>query len=137
MNCKTCRAYDAMGYGQACPCTHINGRCTTHMKNIYAIRDRVAKEYVGNQMYLLFVFRTDQQAVRYFADAILDEKSALAKHPSDYELVKLGYIEEDNLSEPHLTSHDVLTSQDVYTVIATGDAIIATQNRQDDLHTGR
>lgn len=36
MQCTTCQRYEIMGYGQACPCIHINGRCTTpqgdHMK---------------------------------------------------------------------------------------------------------
>lgn len=91
------------------------------MRNIYAIRDRIAKDYVGNQMYVLFVFRTDQQAVRYFADAILDEKSMLSKHTADYELVRLGHIEEDNLSEP------LLTAEPEYTIIITGDALVAAQ----------
>lgn len=84
------------------------------MKFIYAIRDRLAQDLVGMQMYTLFVFRTDQQAVRYFADSILDDKSVLAKHPADYELVHLGTIAEDG----------TITSERPRIVI-TGDALIA------------
>lgn len=29
MTCKTCAVYQMMGLSQHCPCTHINGRCTT------------------------------------------------------------------------------------------------------------
>lgn len=27
--CRTCELYDLMGYGNMCPCTHVDGRCTT------------------------------------------------------------------------------------------------------------
>lgn len=85
------------------------------MKNIYAIRDRLAQEIVGLGMYVLFVFRTDQQAVRYFADAILDEKSILSKHPTDYELICVGITNElgqiQTVGEPN--------------IVITGDALIA------------
>lgn len=96
------------------------------MKQIYAIFDRVGKELVGMGMYELFVFRTDQQAVRYFSDCILDPKSILNKHPSDYELVNLGYIEQDNLSAP------LINASNNYTVVITGDALIAATTE----HTG-
>lgn len=69
------------------------------MKYIYAIRDRIANELIGSSMYILFAFRTDQQAVRYFADCILDEKSILAKHPNDYELIQLGWFAENEAQE--------------------------------------
>lgn len=91
------------------------------MKQIYAIRDRIAKDLVGMQMYILLVFRTDQQAARYFADAVNDKTSMLNKHPGDYELVKLGYLEHDNLSEP------LINAANEYTVIITGDAVVALQ----------
>lgn len=89
------------------------------MKTIYAIRDRVADEFVGLSMYMLFVFRTDQQAVRYFADAINDPTSVLNKHPSDYELVSLG-----------LVGDRLIKSSDKSVTIITGDALIAAQPLQ-------
>lgn len=82
------------------------------MKNIYAIRDRIANDLAG--YYPLSVFRTDAQAVRYFADSLAQEKGALAMHPSDYELIRLGRIEENG---------DMFA--DGTTVIITGDALIA------------
>lgn len=63
------------------------------MRTIYAIRDRVANDLVG--YYPLVTFRTDQQAIRYFADSIAMEKSALGAHPNDYELLALGTIQDD------------------------------------------
>lgn len=88
------------------------------MKTVYAIRDRIAKELIGQSMYLLFAFRTDQQAIRYFADAILDERSMLAKHPADYELVALGELHETEAGE-------ILEGGGTHTTIITGDALIA------------
>lgn len=93
------------------------------MKTIYAIRDRVANELVGMSMYMLFVFRTDQQAARYFQDAINDTSSVLNKHPSDYELVALGVIADTAEGE-------IFKTNGVGLVIATGDAILAAQQPQ-------
>lgn len=90
------------------------------MKTVYAIRDRLANDLVGAQMYTLFVFRTNQQAVRYFADAILDEKSQLAKHPGDYELIAVGEIDDNG---------ELLAAKEPL-VIITGDTLIAAQTPQ-------
>lgn len=92
------------------------------MKTIYAIRDRIANELVGMSMYMLFVFRTDQQAVRYFADAINDKTSILNKHPADYELVALGIISD--------TDDGPIMKAGPTTIIITGDALIAAQEVQ-------
>lgn len=91
------------------------------MKNIYAIRDRVAQEIVGLRMYTLMVFRTQEEAARYFADAINDQSSILNKHPGDYELIMVGHIIDDTgridgNGEPEL--------------IITGDTVIALQADQ-------
>lgn len=87
------------------------------MKTIYAIRDTIANDLVGTQMYILFVFRTDQQAERYFADAILEPTSMLAKHPSDYELIKIGDLDDEgNIIKEHGPE-----------VVTTGDTLIAAQ----------
>lgn len=83
------------------------------MKHIYAIRDRIANDLAG--YYPLVVFRTDQQAVRYFADSLQQERSALAAHPADYELIKCGSIDDDG--QLHQLERPV--------VIITGDALIA------------
>lgn len=83
------------------------------MKGIYAIRDRIANDLVGMHMYLLMVFRTQQQAGRYFSDAINDTTSILNKHPADYELIYLGQISDsgriDTLEQPeHIITGDAL-----------------------------
>lgn len=91
------------------------------MKTIYAIRDKLANELVGMNMYMLFIFRTDQQAVRYFADAINDKTSVLHKHAGDYELVALGILAQT------ANSHEVIKGTEVPVVIITGDALLAAQ----------
>lgn len=87
------------------------------MKNIYAIRDRVAQEIVGLRMYALMCFRTNEEAARYFSDAINDESSMLNKHPQDYELIHVGLVNDEGtitpLSAPQL--------------IITGDTLLALQ----------
>lgn len=87
------------------------------MKHIYAIRDRIAQDLVGVHMYLLLVFRTDQQAARYFADAINDKTSILNKHPADYELLKCGRVRDDG----------GLEGTEIPEIIITGDALLAVQ----------
>lgn len=95
------------------------------MKQIYAIRDRIALDLAGNQMYALFLFRTDQQAVRYFADAILDTSSVLAKHPADYELIHCGAISDIG----QLVMNED-TERGGPRIVITGDALMATQKPQ-------
>lgn len=85
------------------------------MKTIYAIRDRIANDLAG--YYPLATFRTDGQAVRYFADSAALDKSAIGQHPTDYELVKLGTVEDDG----------TITALARPTIVITGDALIATQ----------
>lgn len=87
------------------------------MKGIYAIRDRIANDLVGMRMYLLMVFRTPQEAARYFADAINDTTSILNKHPGDYELIHMG----------DLTDEGYIRSTDDHDTVITGDALVATQ----------
>lgn len=82
------------------------------MKYIYAIRDRVANDLAG--YFPLVCMRTDAQAVRYFGDSIASEKSAMAAHPQDYELVKLGTITDDG----RINSHDP-------EIIITGTALVS------------
>lgn len=90
------------------------------MKNIYAIKDRVADELSGLSMYLLFVFRTDAQAARYFSDAINDQSSMLNKHPADYELRRLGQLDDNKI----INVEDVL--------VITGDALVSIQQETGD-----
>lgn len=89
------------------------------MKKIYAIRDRVANDLVTMQMYSLMTFHNDQSATRYFADAILDPKSILNKHPADYELIVCGHVNQDG--------HIEQEGWDAPEIVITGSALIAAQ----------
>lgn len=89
------------------------------MKYIYAIRDRIANDLAG--YFPLVVFRTDAQAVRYFADSLAQEKGAVSAHPNDYELVHLGAIFDDGK----------ITAEEPR-IIITGSALLATRTE----HTG-
>lgn len=83
------------------------------MRTIYAIRDRVANDLVGQ--FPLVVFRTDAQAVRFFGDSMAVERSAIHAHPSDYELIKIGELDDDGQ----------LGGTGQPQIIITGDALIA------------
>lgn len=89
------------------------------MNTIYAIRDRIAETLVGMRMYTLLNFKTDQEAARYFADAINDKTSILNKHPADYELIKCGAVEDNGNIIP-------FTDGSAHLII-TGDAVVALQ----------
>lgn len=86
------------------------------MKTLYAIFDRIANELVGLRMYTIMCFRTNEEAARYFSDAINDTSSILNKHPSDYTLVRLGQI--DDLGNITATKPEL---------VVTGDTLLALQ----------
>lgn len=87
------------------------------MRRIYAIRDNVAGEITGMRMYTLMTFRTDQEAARYFADAVNDTSSILNKHPEDYELILCGDLDDGG----------TITALQTPTFIVAGNTILATQ----------
>lgn len=86
------------------------------MKTIYAIRDRIAKDLVGNFTQLV-CFRTDSQAVRYFGDSAAMQGSAIGAHLNDYELIKIADVDDEgNILTEHGPS-----------IVITGSAIVAMQ----------
>lgn len=87
-------------------------------RNVYVIWDRVSADLVGINMYALMCFRTHQEAVRYFADAINDPSSILNKHPGDYELRAIGFVTPDGN----------IHQQPSETII-TGDVLLAAQQQ--------
>lgn len=93
------------------------------MKKLYAIRDRLANELVGLRMYTVMCFRTNEEATRYFADAINDPTSILNKHPADYELLHLGLINDNG----YLGGVDGVPTKQDPVIIVTGDTVLALQ----------
>lgn len=63
------------------------------MKSLYVIRDNVAKAAAGPVM----SFAHDAVATRSFMDIAGDEKSSLVAHLEDYDLVRVGKLDEESL----------------------------------------
>lgn len=85
------------------------------MRTVYAIRDRIANDLVG--YYPLATFRTDQQAIRYFADSIAMEKSALGQHPNDYELLAIGTVQDEGELQGFGTPRIIITGSAIVTMM--------------------
>lgn len=81
---------------------------------VYGILDNVTNEFIGN----LILMRHDAAAIRLYGDAAEAQNSQIAKRPHDYDLVKLGYLTEDN----HII--------DNYQVVLTGTQWAASQRPQ-------
>lgn len=62
------------------------------MKNIYAIRDNVAKTITVG----LHLFPADAAAVRFFGDIASDPNTNIARHVGDYDLVRLGSLDDED-----------------------------------------
>lgn len=58
---------------------------------IYAIRDIKADDIIGG----LHMHKHHAAAIRMFSDIAADEKTYISKHPEDYELLRLGYLDLD------------------------------------------
>lgn len=138
--CTTCETYELMGFGQACPCIHVEGKCTTteltrfacptparsqraatltearDMDNntIYAIYDNVAKAIVG----MLTLHKHEASAVRMYADIASMPDSQLNKHPQDFDLVRLGYLKDHKLLDP---AYAVILKGSVYAAAHTNE----------------
>lgn len=94
---------------------HSRG-ATIHQRAVYAIRDDVAHDLIGG----LHIYKHPAEAVRFFTDIANLPNSAIAKHPKDYSLVRLGYLTD---SFELVADAAVLLSGDVYFAAQTlGDA---------------
>lgn len=58
-----------------------------HSQGIYSIYDRKAQYYLP-----VFVARTDADALRQFADLVVNSDTPLSKYPADFDLVRLGVM---------------------------------------------
>lgn len=59
--------------------------------NLYQIFDRNAETVVGP----VLSFKGHGPAVRMFTDALKDEKTTLAQHPEDYDLIQIAQQNEE------------------------------------------
>lgn len=103
-------------------------------KNLYAIRDIVARDLLTLQCYQLLTFNSDQQAARYFADGVNDTSSIINRHPADYELVHVGTVDHlGNITPNGLAETDEQGNKRFVPleprVICRGDALLTGSNQ--------
>lgn len=79
---------------------------------IYGIVDVVAKDLTGG----LHLHRHDAAAIRMFIDVAQSERTAINRHPADYELQRFGVI----------TKEGTIKAYDEPVVVITGKAWLAT-----------
>lgn len=87
------------------------------MKNIYCLYDTVARMIAGP----LILERHEAPVIRMFHDLLKDPKASPSQHPSDYNVICLGSLDDDGDGYPLIypvTSH---------TVVATGASWLAAQ----------
>jgi len=77
------------------------------MKHVYAVKD-LAVQAFGD----CFLTRAPGEAMRSFQDEVnrTDGKSAVAQHPEDYELYKIGTYD-DQTGKLHALEHPELTAR--------------------------
>lgn len=88
------------------------------MKSIYCVYDLTARSIVGG----LQVFNSDAAAVRMFSDAAGNPESFISKHVSDFDLLRLGTVHEEDAT---------INAEPENTVVVTGAAWLAAQKPAD------
>lgn len=93
--------------------TSISISIMTRNGSLYAVLDKVAGFYIGP----IIVVRHEAAAIRNFGDIAVMQDSVVRLHPEDFELVRLGHLDDDNrLVADHA-------------VILTGDQWLAAQQQ--------
>lgn len=64
------------------------------LTGIYAILDLLSESYAGT---VLHIFKHEAAAVRFYNDVAGTPDTMINKHPEDFDLYRLGYIDENNL----------------------------------------
>lgn len=68
------------------------------MQKLFAVYDTVAATIIGGIM----LQPHDGPAIRIFRDALSQADGPLAKHPDDYQLLRLGDIDDDGMITPRV-----------------------------------
>lgn len=83
--CRTCRQWEAFGFGQMCPCVHKNGKCVTKVMEMemYSVYDRKMHQYHGPML---------AQNLAVFMRTIRENAagSLMERHAGDFEIHRLG-----------------------------------------------
>lgn len=88
-------------------------------RGIYAVLDLAADDLVG-QMQALTVHKHEAAAVRFFTDIAATQGSIVNKHPEDFVLKRLGFLDENN---------DLVPNE---AIILSGTAWAATQQPREE-----
>lgn len=83
-------------------------------RSLFVIHDKVAETFIGQ----IIVERHPAPVCRIFHALLADNKTSLAQHPQDYNVVHIGYIEDDGTITPIAPL-----------IIATGAAWLAAQSQ--------
>lgn len=82
------------------------------MEKMYIIYDTLAKATIGQVQ----LFRHDAAAIRFFNDVAQQKQTIVGQHPTDFELIALGIIDEEQnilaLREVVLTGRQWLAMQE-------------------------
>lgn len=85
---------------------------------LYAIRDIIARDIIGP----IHHFRHEAPAIRLFTDVAARQGTAINEHPGDYELIRLGHIDEED------DGHTLTITADFH-VVLTGSQWLAAQSK--------
>lgn len=85
-------------------------------QGLYVVYDNKAEDTLG----FIQLHKHEAVAVRTFTDIATHAESRIKQHPEDYDLIRLGYLEADNLT---------ITPEQ--TVILTGKALFAAMETND------
>lgn len=88
---------------------------------ITIIRDNVAQDLAGP----ITIVRHEAQAIRFFSDIAVDPQTMIYRHPTDYDLIQIGVLEDD------------LTLTPTQRTIITGAAWKAAQDRNQQENDAR
>lgn len=84
------------------------------LKNLYVVYDKLAQTTMGQ----ILAFPNDASAVRYFVDVASGKDTIVNKHLGDYELRRVGQIEET-------TGQLQIAPDHTDVVVVTGDQVRA------------
>lgn len=75
------------------------------MRYITAIHDNKANDIVGTMFVL---HRAHAAAIRMYSDAASNPQNEIGKHPEDYDLVCVGYIEDEERPEKITAAYEII-----------------------------
>lgn len=96
MECLVCKRYDLRGFGNACPCVHVDGKCVNPVlkengsMEMYSVYDRKVREYGA----ILLAPNVGAMG-RQVQVGVRGSNSLMEKYPEDFEIHKVGTFDTD------------------------------------------